>query len=475
MTDAETLAVFRCDASPSVGYGHLRRCEALAAPLRRAGWTCEFATDGETPEALRAAWPGGTAILVADSYALDAAFEAACRPWAANVVAIDDAPSRTHDADVLIDQNAGRSAADYYGRVPDGCRILAGPGFALLAEDYPLLREITVPREKAGRPPRLLVSLGGGDGDATRTALETVLDGIDACSGAGLATVVVPSEALAKEAARRGHDVRRRLTPGEMARLAAESDVAIGAGGVSLLERCCLGLPAIVVTLADNQRPGTEAAAALGACRDLGSAEDVTPADVADALKELLEDADLRHAVSAAAARTTDGAGAARAAAAIAVSGGDETGGALSLRRAAPSDCDLLLGWQRHPDVRRFARNPAVPDADEHASWFADRLGRGGCYLNVVTVDEEPAGMLRLDRLDAERRGYEVSILTAPGYRGRGVARAALGQARHLARGETLWAWVAEENAASHALFRSAGFRPETGGWYAAGGPREAA
>ena len=39
-----------------------------------------------------------------------------------------------------------------------------------------------------------------------------------------------------------------------MAKLMAEADLAIGAGGTTTWERCCLGLPAVLLIVADNQR-----------------------------------------------------------------------------------------------------------------------------------------------------------------------------------------------------------------------------
>jgi spore coat polysaccharide biosynthesis predicted glycosyltransferase SpsG len=50
-----------------------------------------------------------------------------------------------------------------------------------------------------------------------------------------------------------------------MAQLMAESDFCVGAAGGSAWERCCLGLPTLVLILAANQQGGAMALQAHGA------------------------------------------------------------------------------------------------------------------------------------------------------------------------------------------------------------------
>lgn len=124
------------------------RCLTLAAALQGAGWRCAFACNPEAAqtvkalgeaglpvapaEGLAAAWPDGCDLLVVDHYGLDAGWEAAQRPWARRVLAIDDLADRPHDCDLLLDGNLGRQAVDYAGRVPAGCTLLVGARYALL-------------------------------------------------------------------------------------------------------------------------------------------------------------------------------------------------------------------------------------------------------------------------------------------------------------------------------------------------------
>lgn len=48
-------------------------------------------------------------------------------------------------------------------------------------------------------------------------------------------------------------DMDLRVQVNNIAELMANSDLAIGAGGTTTWERCCLGLPAIVIGVAENQ------------------------------------------------------------------------------------------------------------------------------------------------------------------------------------------------------------------------------
>jgi spore coat polysaccharide biosynthesis predicted glycosyltransferase SpsG len=72
-----------------------------------------------------------------------------------------------------------------------------------------------------------------------------------------------------------------------MAELMNTADLAIGGGGTSTWERCAMELPALVVSLADNQRPIAEAVASTGAITYLGRSDDVTVDDIRLALLEL--------------------------------------------------------------------------------------------------------------------------------------------------------------------------------------------
>jgi RimJ/RimL family protein N-acetyltransferase len=131
----------------------------------------------------------------------------------------------------------------------------------------------------------------------------------------------------------------------------------------------------------------------------------------------------------------------------------------ISLRQATADDVMLIYEWQGHPDTRRFARSPEVPRLAEHRTWFTSRLASKDCIFSIIMHGEEPAGVLRLDRLrDRSSEAWEVSILTAPEKKRLGLATAALGLARGRLPDAELLAEVLPGNEASHRLFLEAGY-----------------
>jgi UDP-2,4-diacetamido-2,4,6-trideoxy-beta-L-altropyranose hydrolase len=334
-------AVFRCDASAVIGGGHVIRCLAIAGALRTQGWWCGFAVAPETVslvsrleqeansilllsprggEDLREAvvigeWACGHAdLLVVDHYRRDVRFERTCRLWAERILVIDDLADRLHDADLLIDPSCGRKIADYADLVPITCGVLAGPGHALVHPAFTAARpKALLRREQLDPPRRILVCFGASDpANATLGALEAIGD-----TGLALEVDVIiggraPHAAAVRRAAAgmpqptRLHD---EATPEEVAQLMTEADLAIGAGGGMALERCCLGLPSIIIEIADNQRHIAVALAGRGAARNLGPAAALQRNALAEALHEMAVNTVDRRAMASAAADICDGHG----------------------------------------------------------------------------------------------------------------------------------------------------------------------
>jgi len=321
--------LFVVDAGPAVGGGHLMRSLTLAQALAAQGAACVFVgppavaalLDAFAPETPRIAAEDLAAAavreafdaIVFDHYGLgepDHRAMAQGRP----VLVIDDLANRALGADIVLDSGPERRAADYMGLTVATCRLLLGPSYAPIRPEFATLREPALAWR--GEPvQRVLVSMGLTDVggitarvvDLLRPRLNDV--GLDVVLGAE-----APSLPGLAKIARRDPRLTLHVDTPHMARLTAEADIGIGAAGSTTWERCVLGLPSLMVILADNQR---------GAARAMAQREAALVADAAArdfeavfdrALMRLLRDAGARRQLAANSAAVCDGLGAGRAA-----------------------------------------------------------------------------------------------------------------------------------------------------------------
>lgn len=306
----EMKVVFRADASVEIGTGHVMRCLTLADALKAQGAECFFiccehdghlikhvrdmgytahALPHRTPsdpsgrqtslatgaELAHAHWLGATQEedaeacipilaelnpewLIADHYSLDRRWQQALKPYYRKLMVIDDLADRNHECDLLLDQTFGRNADDYRRLVPDHCRILCGSQYALLRPDFAWLRPLSLERRTNPKLSRLLINMGGVDKDnATGQILEALHDAPlpPDCEVIIVMGATAPwLDDVTKRAAELPWRNRVRVGVKNMAQLMTESDLAIGAAGATAWERCCLGVPTIMIVLAMNQR-----------------------------------------------------------------------------------------------------------------------------------------------------------------------------------------------------------------------------
>jgi spore coat polysaccharide biosynthesis predicted glycosyltransferase SpsG len=97
-----------------------------------------------------------------------------------------------------------------------------------------------------------------------------------------------------------------------MAALLGAVDVAVAAAGVSAWELACLGVPALLTWVADNQRPVADALATAGAAWDLGPAHSLDDQRLAERLEAFVGLGDELERMSRAGRAFVDGRGAHR-------------------------------------------------------------------------------------------------------------------------------------------------------------------
>lgn len=358
-------AVFRADASLQIGTGHVMRCLTLANALAADGAHCEFicrahqgnliefihrmgfvahalpviheasagtttlALDASTTDLDHSRWLGATQAqdaeacvpilvalqpdwLIVDHYALDARWERTLAPNYRRLMVIDDLADRPHTSDLLLDQTFGRDAADYRHLVPKDCRLLCGSQYALLRPEFAALRPYRLQRRTQPALRELLITMGGVDKD---NATGQVLHALHSCplpTDCRITVVMGATAPWLDEVRTQAKDMpwptRVLVGVSDMAQLMADSDLAIGAAGATSWERCCLGLPTIMIVLAENQQniaQGLERSRAV----KLINLDQRLVAQLMELLPTLIDDPEHLLQMSECAARVVDGTG----------------------------------------------------------------------------------------------------------------------------------------------------------------------
>ncbi len=284
--------LFRVDASPESGSGHVMRCLALAeafaardhevcfvsavcppklrAAIRHRGFEWhplegsgdeDASLDAVRDAAATLSWLDAQerppAWLVVDHYGLDATWERAVRAAGAPILALDDLADRPHACDALLDQNA---ITDHHARypslVPGPARLLLGGRYALLRREFQEAARERARRMDAGEEGSTTVFLGGTDAENLTLSLARALVGL----GPGLLLVVghlnPHVDAIRSWAA--AHDVEVEIASDAVAERLAGTRLLVAACGMMAVEAQALGVPSLLVPLSPIQ--GTVAA-----------------------------------------------------------------------------------------------------------------------------------------------------------------------------------------------------------------------
>ena len=102
------------------------------------------------------------------------------------------------------------------------------------------------------------------------------------------------------------------IDPPDLDALMADANIAITSGGTSALECACLGVPALVIVTADNQRAVAHALADAETVMVMQDGEHLDPRRLAGAVIGLADDPALRRRMRSAGRNLIDGQGAAR-------------------------------------------------------------------------------------------------------------------------------------------------------------------
>jgi UDP-2,4-diacetamido-2,4,6-trideoxy-beta-L-altropyranose hydrolase len=491
-------AVLRFEADSKIGVGHAMRSNACAILLDQLGWRVFWAVSEATAAFLKESTPPGAIIdvtrgaaagqaaailkacggscelLVVDHYGATLDLETAMAHAGATVAVFDDLVEAQSDADLIVNPAPDIAAEAYRTIARPETRFLLGPQNAILRMQFAAARpRVSTRIARQSKIERVLVAFGGtdpanGTGIALAALEATDIPRIDVMLGPKAAHL----DAVRAQATRIGERVNLMLDVAEVAEAMAVADLVIGAPGTGTWERASLGLPSLLVGIADNQKINAQTVAARGAALVCGflttDPKDKVEAALRDSLDRLRQDPALYRRMHEAALALCDGRGALRLAAAVAPVARLKEGTPLILRLAEMQDARLLYDWQQAPETRRFALSQKPFSFEDHCRWLTAKLGNGRDLLLIGDGGKRPLGFVRLDwyGADKDRPQYLVSIAAAPGQHGRGIGTALLKAARGLAPGAHFYAKVLPENEASLALFRGCGYALGPDGYF---------
>jgi UDP-2,4-diacetamido-2,4,6-trideoxy-beta-L-altropyranose hydrolase len=330
--------VIRADASTEIGTGHVMRCLTLADKLKKRDASVSFICR-ELPgnlcaliekkhfkvhrlanyttmtcdqnvrmydHRLRVNWRQDVketqAILsnknevkcdwlIVDHYSLDERWESSMRAYVGNIMVIDDQADRPHDCDLLFDQDdlLGDKETRYAELTPVSCNKIVGIQHALLRDEFLAAKQNVQPRD--GFVKRILIFLGGAD-SSNETA--KILRAVELMNRSDLLYDVIvghsnPHQSEIQYLVAKIKNACFHKQVENMAEFMLQADLAVGGGGTTIWERCYLGLPSIVVVLAENQKEQTNQLARRGLLTSLQEANHLTADDYNNAIESMIK------------------------------------------------------------------------------------------------------------------------------------------------------------------------------------------
>ena len=334
--------VIRADASDLIGTGHVMRCLALAQGWQDQGGKAIFVLANKSPELEARLLSEKMIILylsvkagchedahqtvdftqqfaaqwvVVDGYHFGAEYQKVIKDFGTRLLFIDDyGHADYYYADLVLNQNIAANQDLYINR-ETYTKLLLGTEYALLRREFWKWRDW----QRVVNPiaSKILITLGGSDPDNVTLK---VIQALNLLNKDNLEVNVVIGgsnphyECLQREAADASSAISLHRNVSNMPELMAWADMAIAAGGSTNWELAFMGLPSIVITIADNQKAIAAELDRQGAIINLGWHQDVTIEQIGLVLRELIGDRHKREDMSQKGRKLVDGNGASRVA-----------------------------------------------------------------------------------------------------------------------------------------------------------------
>jgi len=448
--------IFRVDASLQIGTGHVMRCLTLAQMLKENGANVKFICrkhEGNLIDKIRssgfnvseldlllgdkvdhklfhshllgttqqqdaidcvsALQPTKIDWLIVDHYGIDEDWQKDLKVYCDQLMVIDDLADRKHQCDILLDQSFGRQQRDYETLVPTSCRLLLGPQYALIRPEFANWRQYSLERRTHPTFKQLLINLGGID---VNNVTEQILKELEICNLPHDMKIIIVMggsaphlESIKSKADSLSYKIEVKVDVDNMAEIMANADIAIGAGGITTWERCCLGLPTLQIAIAKNQEFSNETLAGHNAVKLLKEVREVA---------NLLKDpGDWMKVVGGLAAQICNGMGAYKVFSKIAnYKITLEHFGKVELHNYVNLNVDdkiLALNMRNHPEIKRWMYNQDDISNESHFDFIKSLEVDAERRYFLVKQKQRIIGSINFGQIDLHN-SVEFGLYTNP-------------------------------------------------------------
>lgn len=343
--------------------------------------------------------------IIVDHYALTEVWEKqVLNSFQTRLFFIDDLADRKHHCDILLDACSLNERNPYAGLVPNHTQVYQGPLYAILRSQFISHR----PKEYRSQSEiRSVMVFSGG-----RSYPEFLTLMIETLSSDSFKTLhkhfVIPDfERHAFPIQKnllgiKNVHVHRRID--NMAEFMSHMNLYIGSGGLITWERFCVGLPGLVVSVADNQTAISKTLGDLGYQIYLGESSKLSVDQLSQELVRICGNPNHLNECGRKAFDLVDGRGIERVYQLMSPE-------IIELNRATLDDVDLTHKWRNHPRIREQSREVDEISSEMHGQWFRDVLNDPERILLIASCKSAPVGVLRFD---CDGNHAEISIYLNP-------------------------------------------------------------
>lgn len=443
---------FRTDSSHTIGSGHIVRCLTLAKALREKNIISSFICRDHNNNLIKKILDEKFDVyilkeknkkkytslskidwlkdanqtinilkkediewLIVDHYELDFRWEKKLRPYTKKIMVIDDLSNRKHECDILLDQNLKHNYKNKYKNLlPKYCSKFLGTQYTLLQSEYENLHFDAPIR--TGPIKRIFLYFGNTN---QKDLIELFVSAFLKLNRKDITLdIVIPLnyQSTKIDKLKKNHkNIKIYKDLKSLSTLMLKADLGIGACGINTWERCCLGLPSLVVTIADNQKLIAKELHKRGIIQWLGHKDKITFQIILDSLLNTI-DRNIKN-WSKSCKQVTDGKGIKKISTILNLSSKTK----LKIRRAKIYDKDILFNWANDPLVRKSAFNSQLISVKSHNTWFDFRINKKhNCEIFILeTINNVPIGQVRFEK---KNRFWYVSYSLANFARGKNLS-----------------------------------------------------